>query len=162
MEYSHIGIGYGMIDPSVLCEGPFHLRRDADAITQARWLAGWVLGYAEDQAIAKAADIDMTEPSGQAAVILACTARAMKAGIPRETAIAAGRSAWRTAVQNTERVEAAIRRAVVPLARERAPGERILSAAKRAADQTGIFVPSDVILDLARRIAHGTRGNVRR
>ena len=151
-----------MIDPAVLSQGPFHLRRDADAITQARWLSGWVRDFAEDHAVAKVAGVAMAEPAGEGAVLLACIERGAKAGIGRETAIAAARAAWRTAMQSTEVVEQAIRRAVVPLARERAPGDTILSAARKAADATGMFVPSEVILDLTRRIAHGVAGRGRR
>ena len=151
-----------MIDPRILSEGPFHLRKDADAITQARWLSGWAKAYAEDQAIAKVAGSNFEEPCGEAAVLLACLTRAEKAGIPRDVAIGAARTVWRLAMHNTERIESAVRRAVLPLAREQAPGSTILSAATKAADSTGMFVPSEVILDLARRIAHGAAGRGRR
>ena len=137
-------------------EGPFPLSLKADSITQARWLQGWVKASAEDMALAQSAGVDLKEPSGEAFVILASIGCAERINVPRETAIAAGKAAWRQALQTVRNLGEEIRRAVWPMAKMRAPGHEIIAAAQRVCDRSGVFVPTDVLTDLCRRIALAT------
>ena len=146
------------IDHSARDHGPFHLSNSADAITQARWLQGWVKGYAEDMALAQVAGVDLQAPSGEAAVLFACIDRGARLGIPRETAIAAARAAWRKALEAVRDSGEDIRRAVWPLAKMRAPGAEIMAAAMRALDRKSVFVPTPVLINIVRKIAHAAAG----
>jgi ketopantoate reductase len=131
--------------------------RNDDRLRQVAWLAKTIRPTVQDHIVTCIFD----QPEHDAEVVKAAVAFTSRLAWPHHVADAAIASEKRIATASITALLDRIEKRVRTLAYERAQGARIIREAQAIADESGIFVPSSLVLQTVKRVAQAAAGGNR-